>query len=175
MKPFELVTPASLAETRDILEDRGATAAVYAGGTDLIGEIKEGTSSPSVLVSLARLPEMGSIELSDAGLAIGGMVTLAAIERSREISGHHPALAQAAASVATPQIRNAATLGGNLCQRPRCWYYRSPRFNCLKKGGDICPRDRGKQQVPRYSGRGRMPHRPSVRYRGRIGRAGCLR
>ena len=54
MKPFELVTPASLTETRDILEDRGAAAAVYAGGTDLIGEIKEGTSSPSVLVSLAR-------------------------------------------------------------------------------------------------------------------------
>ena len=138
MKPFELVTPASLAETRDILEYRGAAAALYAGGTDLIGEIKEGTSSPSVLVSLARLPGLGSIELSDAGLAIGGMVTLAEIERRREISGRYPALAQAAASVATPQIRNAATLGGNLCQRPRCWYYRSPRFNCLKKGGDIC-------------------------------------
>ena len=138
MKPFELVTPSSLAEARDVLQHRGADAVVYAGGTDLLGEIKEGTASPTTLVSLGRLPDLSAIEVTDAGVVIGSMVTLAEIERSLEISDRYPALTQAAASVATPQIRNAATLGGNLCQRPRCWYYRSPRFDCLKKGGDVC-------------------------------------
>ena len=70
--------------------------------------------------------------------AFGSLVTLGKIARHADAAARHPAFVEAVESVATPQIRNAGTLGGNLCQRPRCWYYRSPAFNCLKKGGDFC-------------------------------------
>ena len=81
---------------------------------------------------------MRDIESSEGFTTLGSLVTLAEIAGDSCISERHPALTQAAASVATPQIRNAGTLGGNLCQRPRCWYYRSAAFDCLKKGGDAC-------------------------------------
>jgi len=79
-----------------------------------------------------------AVTISAESLEIGALVTLAELEAHPDIIDRYPALAQAAASVATPQIRNVGTLGGNLCQRPRCWYFRSPLFDCRKKGGTIC-------------------------------------
>ena len=137
MRPFQILNPATLEEAQSALGDRAGTT-IIAGGTDIMGELHEGTASPAALVSIAGVGGLRGIEVSDSGASIGGLVTLAEIASNPDISQSYPALAQAAASVATPQIRNVGTLGGNLCQRPRCWYYRSPKFNCLKRGGDTC-------------------------------------
>ena len=138
MRPFEILSPTTLDAARQELSQRAGEAAILAGGTDILGEVKEGTASPSALIDVTGVKGLDSIQFSEAGASIGSLVTLAEIEGNSRISGDYPALSQAAESVATPQIRNVGTLGGNLCQRPRCWYYRSPLFDCLKKGGDTC-------------------------------------
>ena len=138
MNPFRFVDAQSPEHAVSLLEADPSGARPLAGGTDLMSEIKEGVVEPATLVSLASLPGMSGVEHSPDGLAIGAMTTLAELEADDAIARDYPALAQAVASVATPQIRNVGTLGGNLCQRPRCWYYRSPLFDCRKKGGAIC-------------------------------------
>ena len=138
MTPFEILNPSTLEEAHSMLVEKGGKASIFAGGTDMLGELKQGTSSPAYLVNIGRLEEMRDIEPSEDCTTLGSLVTLAEIAGDSGIAERHPAFAQAAESVATPQIRNAGTLGGNLCQRPRCWYYRSPAFDCLKKGGDTC-------------------------------------
>ena len=137
MRPFQILTPATLEEARAALGNR-AGSSIIAGGTDIMGEMQEGTVSPETLVSIVGVQGMDDIEVSDDGASIGSLATLATIASHPAISRLYPALAEAAASVATPQIRNVGTLGGNLNQRPRCWYYRSPKFSCLKRGGDTC-------------------------------------
>ena len=140
MRPFQILRPATLEEARAALGG-SAVSMIVAGGTDIMGEMQEGTVSPDTLVSIdgVRGPDgMDGIEVSDDGASIGSLATLAEIASNPAISRLYPALAEAAASVATPQIRNVGTLGGNLSQRPRCWYYRSPNFSCLKRGGDTC-------------------------------------
>ena len=138
MKPFAIISPTTLDAARHELSERAGEAAILAGGTDILGEVKEGTASPAALIDLTGVEDLDTIQLSETGASVGSLVTLAEIERNDDIRQHYATLSQAAASVATPQIRNAGTLGGNLCQRPRCWYYRSPLFDCLKKGGDTC-------------------------------------
>lgn len=138
MNPFRFVDAQSPEHAVSLLEADPSGARPLAGGTDLMGEIKEGVVEPATLVSLASLPGMSGIEHAPDGLTIGATTTLATLEADEAIARDYPALAQAVASVATPQIRNVGTLGGNLCQRPRCWYYRSPLFDCRKKGGAIC-------------------------------------
>ena len=138
MNPFRFVDAGSTEQAVSLLEADPSGARPLAGGTDLMGEIKEGVVEPATLVSLASLPGMSGVEHTADGLTIGAMTTLAELEADEAIARDYPALAQAVASVATPQIRNVGTLGGNLCQRPRCWYYRSPLFDCRKKGGAIC-------------------------------------
>ena len=139
MRPFEIIRPTTLDSASNALGNPAGQAAVLAGGTDILGEIKEGTASHSALVDISGVEGLNEIQTTaEQGVSIGSLVTLAQIEASPAIQEGYPALAQAAASIATPQIRNVGTLGGNLCQRPRCWYYRSPQFNCLKKGGDTC-------------------------------------
>ncbi len=129
---------ATVAEAARLLGEDPARHRFIAGGTDLLGEIKEGTVSPEALVSLQGARELARIEVTPEGIRLGALVPLSEIEHSPDIAQHYAALAQAAASVATPQVRNVGTLGGNLCQRPRCWYYRSRLFDCRKKGGTIC-------------------------------------
>ena len=136
MKPFEIISPATLSDASAALADGGAR--IFAGGTDLLGEMKQGTAAPARLVDIGGVEGMRETTFTERETWIGGLTTLAQIERDAEIAARHPALSQAAASVATPQIRNAGTLGGNLCQRPRCWYYRSAAFDCRKKGGAVC-------------------------------------
>ena len=138
MKPFEFVRVESATQAAELLAADPTASRVIAGGTDLMSEIKEGVVSPATLVSLTGLTELAQITAITNGVEIGALVTLSEIEADSEINSVYPVLAQAAAAVATPQIRNVGTLGGNLCQRPRCWYYRSPLFDCRKKGGTIC-------------------------------------
>jgi xanthine dehydrogenase YagS FAD-binding subunit len=110
----------------------------HAGGTDLLGCLHDGVFDASTVVSLGGLDELRGIEKTgDGGLRIGAMTTIAEIAASEVVRERFPGLSQAASDVASPQLRNQGTLGGNLCQRPRCWYFRG-QFHCAKKGGDDC-------------------------------------
>ena len=137
MKPITFVEPGTLAEARAALA--GGSSRLIAGGSDLLGELKEGTVHYDSLISLSALPGMRGIEQREGGLHIGALATLADLEYSTELTGPYQILAEAARGVATPEIRNQGTLGGNLCQRPRCMHYRSALIDCLRKGGDTCP------------------------------------
>jgi xanthine dehydrogenase YagS FAD-binding subunit len=109
------------------------------GGQDLLSSMKDYLQRPPRVVNLKTIAGMNTIK-SDGkgGLIIGATVTLADLEEHAEVKAKYPGLAEAAASIATPQIRNLGTIGGNLCQRPRCWYFRLESAKCRKKGGDVC-------------------------------------
>ncbi|MGD0641948.1 MAG: FAD binding domain-containing protein [Roseiarcus sp.] len=112
---------------------------VKAGGVDVVDLMKEGLLAPALVVSLRETPGLDAIEAgADGSLRIGAMVTLARLADDAGAHKNFPALTDAAAGSASPQIRNVATLGGNLLQRPRCWYFRSADFHCLRKGGGHC-------------------------------------
>ncbi|HYC25931.1 MAG TPA: FAD binding domain-containing protein [Roseiarcus sp.] len=115
-------------------------AAEYlAGGTDLSERRRSGLSQ-GALIDVNASPEMAGISWSSiGGAAIGSLTTIEAMARDARIASAYPGLAAAAVALATPQIRRQATVGGNLAQRTRCWYYRDPRTSCLKKGGSNCP------------------------------------
>ncbi len=115
----------------------GRIPAFSGGGTDLLQQIKDGTDAADVIVNLRAVDEARGIEAGAAGTSIGGLTTLARLVEDDAIKTRLPALAQAAASVGTPQIRNVATVAGNLTQRPWCWYYRNG-FHCYKSGGEEC-------------------------------------
>jgi xanthine dehydrogenase YagS FAD-binding subunit len=118
---------------------RGEDSVVMAGGIDLLDLLKENLLTPGMVVSLKEIPGLDAIvEEKDGGLRIGPMVTLAGLAGHPVLRQRYPALADAARSSASPQIRNAATLGGNLLQRPRCWYFRAADYRCLRKGGNHC-------------------------------------
>lgn len=109
-----------------------------AGGVDLLDLMKDGIATPDRLVNIRNVSGLAEISEDAQGLRIGPLVTLAQIEAHPIITKKYAALAEAAGSAATPQIRNMATVGGNLVQRPRCWYFRSEDFPCKKKGGHHC-------------------------------------
>jgi len=133
---FTYVRPASLREA--IRELGSPDARVHAGGTDLVGCLRDGVFTARKLVAIGALKELGGITVSaDGALRIGALATLAEIAGHSAIESGFTVLAQGAASAASPQLRNQGTLGGNLCQRPRCWYFRGD-FACLRKGGDTC-------------------------------------
>jgi xanthine dehydrogenase YagS FAD-binding subunit len=109
------------------------------GGQDLLTTMKEYLERPPRVVNLKTIKGLREIRTDDKGaLRVGATVTLTEIEEHADIIAKYPGLAEAAASVGTPQIRNLGTLGGNLCQRPRCWYYRLENAKCRKKGGTTC-------------------------------------
>jgi xanthine dehydrogenase YagS FAD-binding subunit len=137
MRSFEHVNATDI-KTAVALLSEAATEAI-AGGTDLLGELKARLRSPQRLVNLKTLSKLREISYSPrVGLKLGALVTLAEIERHPVIRERFSVLAQAASSAATPQLRNMGTLGGNLCQKPRCWYYRHRLFHCWLKGGEKC-------------------------------------
>src|SRR5262249_2126307 len=109
-----------------------------AGGMDLLSEMKEYIAQPKILVNIKALPGLNKIEPGSKLWSFGANVTIAEIEDSEDIKKTFPALQQAAAEVGSRQIRNFGTLGGNLAQHSRCWYYRHRDIQCLKKGGDLC-------------------------------------
>jgi xanthine dehydrogenase YagS FAD-binding subunit len=113
-------------------------ARVLAGGTDLLGCLRDGVLSAETLVSIGPIESLQGIEsTTDGGLRIGALTTISQIAEHPVVRQRYAGLAEAAASVASPQLRNQGTLGGNLCQRPRCWYFRND-FDCARKGGDLC-------------------------------------
>jgi xanthine dehydrogenase YagS FAD-binding subunit len=135
IKSFSYLRPSTLDEALACLGAPGA--APHAGGTDLLGCLRDGVYDVETVVSLTRVPELRGIVSAGADLRIGALTTLAEVARHPVVKERYAALAQAAASVGTPQLRNQGTLGGNLCQRPRCWYFRGD-FPCARKGGDRC-------------------------------------
>ncbi len=136
MQSFAYIRATSKKEALEHLAGEGAR--VHAGGTDLLGCLRDQVFAAGKLVSISRLGELRGIrELADGALALGALTTISEVPQSPLVRERYPGLAQAAGDVASPQLRNQATLGGNLCQRPRCWYYRGD-FQCAKKGGDLC-------------------------------------
>jgi xanthine dehydrogenase YagS FAD-binding subunit len=109
-----------------------------AGGIDLLDLMKDDISAPKRLVNIRNIPGLNEIREDEQGLHIGPLATLAEIGQNQIIKKKYTAISDAADRVATPQIRNMASLGGNLAQRPRCWYFRSEDFHCRKKGGKHC-------------------------------------
>jgi xanthine dehydrogenase YagS FAD-binding subunit len=139
MRAFDYVKPATVADAVRELGRSWADAKILAGGIDLLGELKEGIIAPQRIVNIKGISGLRYIRFSEKeGLRLGALVTLEEIETHQVIRQRYTALAEAAHSVGTPQIRNVGTIGGNLCQRPRCWYYRDEHTKCLKKGGPIC-------------------------------------
>ena len=137
MNRFEVITPADVASASRLLAEDGHVA--FAGGVDVVDLSKQNIASPPTLVNLKALKELGGIELRPSGdLRLGATVKLSEVAEHPAIRAKFTAIAEAAGEAATPQIRNLGTVGGNLLQRPRCWYFRNPDVLCLKKGGDTC-------------------------------------
>jgi len=136
LPPFSYRRARTLDEAVEALAAPGAR--LHAGGTDLLGCLRDRVFDAESLVSISRIPGLDGIRAApDGGLALGALATLAGIAASPLVAERAPGLAEAAASAASPQLREQGTLGGNLCQRPRCWYFRG-EFHCAKKGGDTC-------------------------------------
>jgi xanthine dehydrogenase YagS FAD-binding subunit len=133
---FSYIRARSLDEAIHYLSLDGARA--HAGGTDLLGCLRDRVFDVTTVVSIAGLKKLKGIgETAAGGLRIGSLTTVAEVARNPIIGSKYRALSMAASEVASPQLRNQGTIGGNLCQKPRCWYYRG-EFHCLRKGGDLC-------------------------------------
>ena len=126
----------------------GDGATIKAGGIDLLDLMKDGIVSPPKLVNIHNIESLRGIVIEKDGLRLGPLSTLSEIAAHPDIQRNYSALADAAGHAATPQVRNMATLGGNIMQRPRCWYFRSSDFDCKKKSGgiDICHAHSGENQ-----------------------------
>lgn len=135
MNRFEWVNATTIDQALGATTD---TSSFKAGGVDLLDLMKDGIASPQRLVNIREISGLDKISEDEGGLRIGPLVTLTEIEEHSVIQKKYAALSQAASRIATPQIRNMATIGGNLVQRPRCWYFRSEDFHCRKKGGTHC-------------------------------------
>jgi xanthine dehydrogenase YagS FAD-binding subunit len=133
---FSYIQARSLDEAIRYLSLDGARA--HAGGTDLLGCLRDRVFDVTTVVSIAGLKGLKGIGATPAGgIRIGSMTTIAEVARDPVIRSKYRALSMAASEVGSPQLRNQGTIGGNLCQKPRCWYYRG-EFHCLRKGGDQC-------------------------------------
>jgi xanthine dehydrogenase YagS FAD-binding subunit len=135
MKPFSYVTATSPASARELV---GSDGRYLAGGMDLLSEMKEYIAQPKILVNVKALPKLDKIETGEKSWTIGANVTVAQLEDHAELKKDFRAVQQAAAEVGSRQIRSFGTVGGNLAQHSRCWYYRHRDIVCLKKGGDMC-------------------------------------
>jgi 4-hydroxybenzoyl-CoA reductase subunit beta len=136
--------PATLAEAAELLAAHPGRAMLIAGGTDLMPNMKHGLFTPQHVIALKQIPELHGIGMDDNELVIGAADTLAVVSRNADVRRRFPSLANAAGSVAGPQLRNMGTIGGNLCLDTRCTYYNQSFFwrdalgFCLKKDGDVC-------------------------------------
>lgn len=135
MNAFEYATALSPGSARDLVGDQGA---YIAGGNDLLGLLKDYLISANILVNIKSLPGLNAIQSGGQKWTLGALVTIAELENNDEIKKTFPGLHDAAAEIASPQIRNVATVGGNLAQHSRCWYFRQRDTVCLKKHGDLC-------------------------------------
>jgi xanthine dehydrogenase YagS FAD-binding subunit len=144
MKGFDLHEPTTLTEAVGLLDRLGATGKVLAGGSDIVGGIMKdwvtgkGMPLPSALVDITLIPDLKGIKVGGNGITIGAATTLTDVIESADVQQTIPLVSDAARTIASPLIRNFGTLGGNINQRPRCWFFRGEDFNCYKKGGDFC-------------------------------------
>jgi xanthine dehydrogenase YagS FAD-binding subunit len=152
LKAFAYVNPANEKEAVAALSTERGRFLPMAGGMDLLGLMKDYIVSPERLVNLKNLD--ATIAASDGGLRLGAAVKLADLAEHAAARRLFPALTSAAEEVGTPQIRNMGTVGGNIMQRPRCWYFRNEEFNCLKKGGSRCFAVEGENQFHAIFGDG---------------------
>ena len=141
MEAFEYANPAKKEQVVELLAGEWGKTAVLAGGTDLLSLMKDTVEAPTRLVSLGSVEELRGISLDGSGLRLGALATLEELLEHAQVRQEYPALTQAAEGVTSSQIRSRGTVGGDLCQRPRCWYYRGG-FGLLAKGED------GKSLVP---------------------------
>jgi xanthine dehydrogenase YagS FAD-binding subunit len=156
MKTFSNANPKDVREAVALLDQarqQGRSASIVGGGSDLLGMVKERLVSPDMLVNLKAIRGLDRVEMQSGKLRIGGLITLDTLSHDAQIRKQYAVLAEAAESVGTPQIRNAGTLAGNVCQRPWCWYYRNG-FPCLKNGGDKCFSASGENQLHAIFGGG---------------------
>ena len=161
MKAFEWASPATINEAVQLLKSAPATSDIdeaarpMAGGQDLLTTMKDYSTRPSRVVNLKAIRGLDRIQgNARTGLTVGALVTLSQLEENPAVRASFPGLAEAAHSIATPQIRNLGTVGGNLCQRPRCWYYRLEEVICLKKGGSECYAAKGENKYNAILGGG---------------------
>lgn len=144
LPPFAYVRAQSLNEATQQLQAEGAR--ISAGGTDLLGCLRDEVFECSKMVSISGLDQLkGITENADGGLRVGALTSIADVAANPIIAERYRALSMAASEVASPQLRNQGTIGGNICQRPRCWYFRG-EFNCLRKGGNTCYAIAGESQ-----------------------------
>jgi xanthine dehydrogenase YagS FAD-binding subunit len=152
LETFAYVRPRTLTEAVKLLSSPGARA--HAGGTDLLGCLRDEVFRAETVVSLAKLDELRGVAATpDGGLRIGALTTVAEIVAHAVVKEKYAGLSQAASLVASPQLRNQGTIGGNLCQRPRCWYFRGD-YACTRKGGELCYAIEGENQYHAIFGGG---------------------
>ncbi len=133
---FSYIRPKTLKEASKQLAGEGAC--LHAGGTDLLGCLRDHVFEINKMVSINALKELRGIKkTADGGIRIGALTTISEVSEHPVVRSQYSALAQAVREVASPQLRNQGTIGGNICQKPRCWYYRGD-FLCLRKGGEKC-------------------------------------
>jgi xanthine dehydrogenase YagS FAD-binding subunit len=140
MKSFEYASPGTVQEAVALLAPKWGDTELLAGGTDLVALMKDYVVTPRRLVNIKKIAALSSITYkAGSGLTIGALVTLSDLAQHPMVARHYPMLALAIADAASPQIRNRATLGGNLCQRPRCWYFRNGYglFGLDPRGGSL--------------------------------------
>jgi xanthine dehydrogenase YagS FAD-binding subunit len=144
MKGFDLHEPTTVTQAVGLLDQLGPNGKVLAGGSDIVGGVLKdwvtgkGMPLPTALVDVTAIADMKGIKPGSGGLTVGAATTLTEIIESADIQQSYPLLSEAAKTIASPLIRNFGTLGGNINQRPRCWFFRGEDFNCYKKGGDFC-------------------------------------
>ena len=132
MRPFEYVSPTTRAQAVSLLAGSWGQTEVFAGGTDLLALMKDDVLAPKRLVNIKQIKDLQGVSYNAQGLRVGALTNLGELADDANVKKNYPALAEALIEAASPQIRNMATLGGNLCQRPRCWYFRNG-FGLLPK------------------------------------------
>jgi len=152
IRNFAYVRANSIAEAIKALGTKGAK--IHAGGTDLMGCMRDEVFQVEKVVSISGLKDLKGISAKpDGGVKIGALATIAELTANASLAEKYAVLAQAAAEVASPQLREQGTIGGNICQRPRCWYFRGD-FHCARKGGDTCYAVDGENQYHAIFGGG---------------------
>jgi xanthine dehydrogenase YagS FAD-binding subunit len=154
MKEFKIAQPQSLEQFISLLSAKKDGFHLMAGGTDLLGEIKDKIIAPEVVIDLMSISDHSPITETKDYVSVSALTRVADLAENPIIQKYFMGLHQAALSLATPQLRNVGTVGGNLCQRPRCWYYRDHEVLCRKKGGSRCYAFRGRNKYHAIFGGG---------------------
>jgi xanthine dehydrogenase YagS FAD-binding subunit len=154
VKPFSYVSPANERDAVRALSPEPQKVLPLAGGQDLLARLKDYVSQPDRIVNVKSALDASVTPMPGGGLKIGAAMKVADLAEHAGVAKLYPAMALAALEVGTPQIRNQGTVGGNLNQRPRCWYYRNEEFVCFKKGGNTCFSPAGENQFHAIFGSG---------------------